>query len=201
MSLLKLERLMNTVFSFHFYVTQFSSLHVNNHHYKIQIGHPVSKTFCFSFFFPFKYSVEIMFLRSCAYHNWTYFKKQMDYLSWRQVFSTIMFVHALVLFILDGLVPVINSFWTKKKIDSGDNFNMHSQHWRIQTKANNYDVIAQGDKFNGFKKQQITQLNFPRTAWFFENKIIKACSESQSSEIHKKIQTKEKLSLFLSSMF
>lgn len=52
-SLLKLERLMNTVFSFHFYVTQFSSLHVNNHHYKIQIGHPVSKTFCSSFFFSF----------------------------------------------------------------------------------------------------------------------------------------------------
>lgn len=52
-SLLKLERLMNTLFSFHFYVTQFSSLHVNNHHYKIQIGHPVSKTFCSSFFFSF----------------------------------------------------------------------------------------------------------------------------------------------------
>ena len=50
-SLLKLERLMNTVFSFHFYVTQFSSLHVNNPYYKIQIGHPVSKTFCLSFFF------------------------------------------------------------------------------------------------------------------------------------------------------
>ena len=116
MSLLKLERLMNTVFSFHFYVTQFSSLHVNNPYYKIQIGSPVSKTFCFSFFFPFKCSVDMVFLRSCAYHNSSYFKKQMDYLSWRQVFSTIMFVHALVLFILDGLVPVINSFQTKKKL-------------------------------------------------------------------------------------
>ena len=50
-SLLKLERLMNTVFSFHFYVTQFSSLHVNNPYYKIQIGSPVSKTFFFYFFF------------------------------------------------------------------------------------------------------------------------------------------------------
>ena len=165
---------MNTVFSFHFYLTQFSSLHVNKSLLgKILIGSPVGDTFCFSFFILFSIFlgnivptvVCISRLNSLSKTNELSKSKtgvlNQHVCSRVRPFRLERFGSSNQLLLTQSLkLILVGTLIYTFRISA---FTLSINIW---TMACSYGMIAYGGNFNSLKRRQSEKLDLPRTALF-----------------------------------
>ena len=209
-SLLKLERLINTVFSFHFYVTQFSSSHVNNPYWENFDRKSCRRHLCFSFFILFSIFLGNIVPTVVYISRLNSFSKTNELsksktgvlnqhvcsrvrpfrLEWFGSSNQLLLTQSLKLILVGTLIYTF-------RISA---FTLSINIW---TMACSYGMIAYGGNFNSLKRRQSEKLDLPRTALFVWEQNHQSLSQKSffREERFKKINPKLKIIKSLSSMF